>query len=125
MLQIGSKDITVNKDGEKKVITTDVAPFIFKNYTMIPLRGLLEQMGASINWIAYDQKIEVITEGEDLMLFQIEEDRVYINDTRYNAQVAPIIKDGRTFIPLRFVSENMGYKVAWDGATQTITISYE
>ncbi|MBQ2942690.1 MAG: discoidin domain-containing protein [Clostridia bacterium] len=125
VLQIGSKDITVNKNGEKKVITTDVAPFIFKNYTMIPLRGLLEQMGASINWIEYDQKIEVITESEDLMLFQIEDDRVYINDTRYNAQVAPIIKDGRTFIPLRFVSENMGYKVAWDGATQTITISYE
>ena len=125
VLQIGSKDITVNKDGEKKVITTDVAPFIFKNYTMIPLRGLLEQMGASINWIEYDQRIEVITEGEDLMVFQIEDDRVYINDTRYNAQVAPIIKDGRTFIPLRFVSENMGYKVAWDGETQTITISYE
>ena len=125
VLQIGSKDIIVNKDGEKKIVTTDVAPFIYKNYTMIPLRGLLEQMGASINWIEYDQKIEVITEREDLMLFQIEDDRVYINDTRYNAQVAPIIKEGRTFIPLRFVSENMGYKVAWDGATQTITISNE
>ncbi len=125
VLQIGSKDIIVNKDGETKTVTTDVAPFIFKNYTMIPLRGLLEQMGASINWIEYDQKIEVITDKNDLMLFQIEDDRVYVNDTRYNAQVAPIIQDGRTFIPLRFVSENMGYKVAWDGATQTITISYE
>ena len=80
-------------------------------------------MGASINWIAYDQKIEVITDSGSYMLFQIEEDRVYIDDTRYNAQVAPIIKDGRTYIPLRFVSENMGYNVAWDGETRTITIS--
>ena len=57
------------------------------------------------------------------MLFQIENDRVYINDVRFNAQVAPIIKDGRTYIPLRFVSEHLGYNVGWDGETRTITIS--
>lgn len=123
VLKIDSKDIIATKEGKTETITTDAAPFIFKNYTMIPLRGLLEQMGASVNWVAYDQKIEVFTENNDYMLFQIENDRVYINDVRFNAQVAPIIKDGRTYIPLRFVSEHLGYNVGWDGETRTITIS--
>lgn len=121
-LKIGSKDISVKKHGEESVVTTDVAPFIYRGSTMIPLRGLLEQMGADINWVAYNQTIEVFTEREDFMLFQVEEDEVFINDVRFNTPVAPMIKDGRTFIPLRFVSENMGYNVSWNGETQEITI---
>ncbi len=123
VLKIGSKDIKVKKNGVENVVATDVAPFIHRDYTLIPLRGLLEQMGAKVNWIDYDQKIEVVTEDGTYMIFQIEEDRVYINNIRYNTPVAPIIKDGRTFIPLRFVSENMGYNVGWDGSIQEITIT--
>ncbi len=122
-LTIGSKDIMVRRYGEDSVVTTDVAPFIYKGSTMIPLRGLLEQMGADINWVPFNQKIEVFTEREDFMEFQIEEYNVYINEVRYNTPVAPMIKDGRTFIPLRFVSENMGYNVSWNGKTKEITIT--
>lgn len=41
---------------------------------------------------------------------------------RYTLTVAPKIKDSRTFIPLRFVSEHMGYEVTWNGDTREITI---
>jgi hypothetical protein len=40
-----------------------------------------------------------------------------------NLDVAPIIKDSRTFVPLRFITEVMGYKVDWDATTKTITIT--
>ncbi len=123
VLKIGSNEIKVEKGGETKTVTMDVAPFIASGSTMIPLRGLLEEMGADINWVAYDQKIEVFSEIQDFMVFQIENNRVYINDVRYSTPVAPMIKDSRTFIPLRFVSENLGYKVAWNGETQEITIT--
>lgn len=122
VLKIGSPEIKVNKFGQEYSVKTDVAPFIYRGSTMIPLRGLLEQMEAEINWVPYNQKIEVFTEREDFMEFQIEEYNVYINDIRYNTPVAPMIKEGRTFIPLRFVSENMGYDVSWNGETQEITI---
>ncbi len=123
ILKIGSNEIKVEKGGVSKTVTMDVAPFIASGSTMIPLRGLLEEMGADINWVAYDQKIEVFSQIQDYMVFQIENNRVYINDVRYNSPVAPMIKDSRTFIPLRFVSENLGYKVSWNGATQEITIT--
>ena len=88
---------------------------------MIPLRGLFEVMGASVSWNGDEEKIGV-TSGETSMLFQIENTRVIVNDVRYGVIVAPRIVNSRTFIPLRFVSENLGYKVSWNGATQTITI---
>lgn len=37
--------------------------------------------------------------------------------------VYPLAKSGRTLIPLRFVAENFGAKVGWDGRTSTVTIA--
>ena len=53
---------------------------------------------------------------------------VYVKDPKYgNIKYTllnfPVITDNRTFIPVRFVSEQLGYKVAWDGEAQTITIT--
>ncbi|MDO5479181.1 MAG: copper amine oxidase N-terminal domain-containing protein [Clostridia bacterium] len=41
----------------------------------------------------------------------------------YTLLTYPVIKDSRTFIPLRFVSEQLGYNVEWIGETQTIKIT--
>ncbi|MCX6085338.1 MAG: copper amine oxidase N-terminal domain-containing protein, partial [Caldiserica bacterium] len=42
-----------------------------------------------------------------------------------NANVVPEIINGRTMLPVRFVSENLGCSVLWADATRTITITYE
>ncbi len=41
-----------------------------------------------------------------------------------NSKVVPEIINGRTYLPLRFISENLGASVDWDAKTQTITIYY-
>jgi hypothetical protein len=46
-----------------------------------------------------------------------------INGKAYKIDVTPLIKDSRTFVPLRFISEAFGYQVNWDAKTQTVTIS--
>jgi hypothetical protein len=55
-------------------------------------------------------------------------DLCYVTDSkygrvRYTLDVPPIIKDGRTFIPVRFVTEQLGYNVSWDGETKTVKIT--
>lgn len=119
-LVIGQKEIEVTKNGEKKTVTIDVAPFIVNGTTMLPLRGLFEEMGAVITWVPENKKI--LVSGDTDMEFQVENNRVFVGGIRYTCIVAPRIVESRTFIPLRFISEHMGYKVSWDGATQTITI---
>ncbi|MBQ2940797.1 MAG: discoidin domain-containing protein [Clostridia bacterium] len=127
VLKIGSKDITYkNADGEGTK-TIDVAPYIVNGSTLIPLRGLLELMGAEITWDGNTQKIG-LDNGIYEMTLQICNKLVYVKDPKYgNIKYTllnfPVITDNRTFIPVRFVSEQLGYKVAWDGESQTITIT--
>ena len=121
-LTVGDNKVKVKKDGEEKTLELDTAPFIYDGSTMIPLRGLMEEMGMGVEWEGKFQKIRVYDDSTDMELF-IEDDRAFINSERYNVSVAPMIKDSRTFIPLRFMSEQMGYNVYWDGDKKEIKIS--
>ena len=46
-----------------------------------------------------------------------------ISKTLEKYGVAPVIIDGRTFVPVRFVADELGATVAWDDATKTVTIT--
>ena len=134
VLTIGKNEILAEKAGETYTVTSDVAPFIKSNITFIPLRVLLEQMGATITWDGEKQEIGITKEdgkGKITITMRIWDDRVFVSDgdpnkydtVRYTLIAPPRIYDGRTFIPLRFVSENLGYKVEWNGETREITIT--
>ncbi len=129
VLKIGSPVIEVTKGTETKNVTLDVSPFIDEGYTLIPLRGLLAEMGASIEWIDKNQSI-IVQNSLMKIEFQIWNNIVYVTGgrygtVRYTLNQEPRIVDSRTFIPLRFCSEHLGYTVLWDGAAQTITITKE
>ncbi len=122
-LKIGSDSI-VHKDGELKL---DTAPFIADGTTFIPIRGLLELMDAEIAWDGEVQGI-TIKKGLTEIYMQIQNRNVYVTTVRsgkerYSLIAAPRIKDSRTFIPVRFISEHLGYNVSWNGETQEITIT--
>ncbi len=127
ILKIGSKEIAYEKGTDKGVKEIDVAPFITNGSTMIPLRGLIEEMGGKITWDGETQTIGV-DNGKYKITLQICNHLVYVEDpvygsVRYTLLNYPIISENRTFIPVRFVSEQLGYNVLWDGATGTVTIS--
>lgn len=126
VMQIGSKTIKSIKGKTENVKELDVAPYIVNGSTMIPLRGLLEEMGALITWNGENETI-TIDNGQNIITLQIWNYLVYVEGTRYGTLRytllnPPIISESRTFIPIRFISEQLGYKVTWDGQTQTITI---
>ncbi len=126
VLTVDKKEITVKKAGVEKTVTTDVAPYIVSGSTLIPLRGLLEEMGAEVLWEDEEQKVTIKKDGKVIHI-QIWNNLVTIDGTkygtvRYTLPQYPRIRDGRTFIPLRFVSEHLGYNVTWNGETREITI---
>ena len=130
VLKIGSPEIEITKGGKTYIKTMDVAPFITaKGQTMIPLRGLVEEMGMEIEWIAETQEI-ILSKGIRKINLQIRNKLVKVEgtpygDVTYTLYSPPKIKDSRTFVPVRFLSEQMGYTVNWDGETQTVTIEKE
>ena len=47
----------------------------------------------------------------------------YVNGAVKTLDAAPVIRKDRTMLPVRFVAENLGAAVAWDGATGTATLT--
>lgn len=128
VLVIGKPEIRKITGGNEETVALDVAPYITSaGSTLIPLRGLLEEMGVTVDWDGDTQTIHLTKNTMDITM-QIQNKLVYVEDARYGTIMytlssAPRIRDSRTFVPVRFLSEQLGYTVGWDGATQTITIT--
>ncbi len=122
-LVIGKNEI-IHKNGTQ---TIDVAPYIENGTTLIPLRGLLELMGASIEWNGDNRSITVTKDDMKILLY-IDLKNVFVTTAKdgevmYTLYAAPGILNSRTFVPVRFVSEQLGYNVTWISETQTILIT--
>jgi len=119
----GSKDITVKVDG-KTIDFPDARPFIDtqSNRTMIPVRFVAENLGCKVDWnselrVVYIQKNDTLIELKIGVLEAIVGGKVISLDAK------AVIKENRTFVPLRFVSEALGANVEWNGDTRTVYIT--
>lgn len=86
---------------------------VVNNSTFIPLRGVLENMGASLSW---DGKLQTVTIQKDSTTIKlvIGSKRVLVNGKAQSLSVAPFLEKGYTFVPLRFISETLGANVTWN-----------
>jgi N-acetylmuramoyl-L-alanine amidase len=125
---LADDEITVNLDG--KAIPFDVAPIIENDRTLVPLRAIFEALGAQVDWDGTTQTV-ISVKGDRTCVFQIANSNMFVTTTiGQNASVetktldVPAkIKDDRTLIPLRAVSEAYSCNVDWDGATRTVNIT--
>ncbi|KNY29265.1 copper amine oxidase-like domain-containing protein [Pseudobacteroides cellulosolvens ATCC 35603 = DSM 2933] len=101
----------------------DVIPFLDKNNrTQVPVRFVAEALGGSVKWISDTQTV-VIEKNGDTILFKINENAYSINGKKVSVDSSSTLKDSRTFVPLRFVSEALGATVKWNATTNTVEIS--
>jgi len=96
--------------------------------TVVPIRAIVEALGGTIEWDGTERKVTIHFNGTTVELW-IDNPKAKVNGvTKWidgnNHNVKPIIINGRTMLPLRFVAESLGCKVDWDSATRTITITY-
>lgn len=120
MLTIGKKEIISNG----KISLMDTAPFIDKasSRTLVPIRFVSEIFGFEVSWNSETKEVTIKSESKTIIL-KIGSKTAYVDGKPFEIDVAPVIKDSRTFVPLRFISEVLGFNVDWDGTTQTIKIS--
>ena len=128
VLDVDNNKVTVTKglDTYEKELDTELYMYPAKGTAMIPLFGLIEEMGGEIEWIGDTQEINIgAASGRVEMQVQrktIVAEHPNYGMIRYTLDVAPKIKDSKVYIPLRFVSEHLGYDVSWNGETREITI---
>lgn len=99
----------------------DVSPVIENERTLVPLRAIFESLGAEVAWDEYTQTITAV-KGTNTIRIQIGNITAQKNNEPIELDVPAKIINGRTLVPLRFVSEALGADVKWEGSSQTITI---
>ena len=121
-----ASEITV-KINDKDVIF-DVSPIIMNERTMVPMRAIFEDLGCEVEWLSQSQTV-IATQNSKIIALQIGSNRIISTDvetnqtTVYESDVAPVIHNERTMIPVRVISEILGYKVDWESQTQEVIIS--
>lgn len=113
-------DVSLKVNG--KILKTDVPPKIINSRTMIPARALFEEIGGTVTW---DQTNYVVTinYNDQVIKLTINSKTALVNGTQKTLDVPAQIVNSRTLIPLRFVSENLGFTVDYDSKTRTAIVN--
>lgn len=119
-LQVGNRTATVN--GQATVL--DVAPSLVQERTVVPFRFIGEALGADIVWVGEERKIIMVLGQRELVLW-IDRNHAVLNGRELALDVPPAIVDGRTVVPLRFVSTALGADIVFDPADMSIIITQE
>ena len=87
---------------------------------MVPLRFISEALGEKVDWNG-DTKTVII--GDNKATLKIGSNEINTAEKKITIDSPAVIKNSRTFVPLRAISEILGAKVEWNGETRTVSIT--
>lgn len=117
-LRIGETTATVNG----KPATLDVPAELLDGSTMVPFRFLGQALGARVGW-NQAAHTAIYQMGSTRVLVVVGAGTALVSGRTVALAVPATVVQGRTLVPLRFVSEALGAQVGWDQATQTVTVT--
>lgn len=106
----------------KAIEFTDQEPVIIDNRTLIPVRDVLEAMGAEVDWLAEERAV-VAMRDMNTVIIRINDSNIISNGVPAAIDVPAQIINSRTMLPARAVVEALGGSVDWDGAAQKVIIT--
>jgi hypothetical protein len=119
VLTIGSDIVTV----DDQATSIDAAPEIVAGRTFVPIRFIAETFGSTVGWIPATKSVTIVL-GTTTIGLQIGNKTALIKGKIIVLEAAPYIKNSRTMVPLRVITESFGGDVAWDPINHIITITY-
>ncbi|QST02080.1 peptidoglycan DD-metalloendopeptidase family protein (plasmid) [Pontibacillus sp. ALD_SL1] len=121
LLMESASAILVKVDN-KSVEFPDQKPYVnADNRTMVPVRFISEGLGYDVKWDS-KAKVVTVTNKERVMKLTINNKQYTINNKVSEMDTKPTLVGGRTFVPIRFVSEGFQSKVSYDAKTKEISI---
>lgn len=121
-LTIGSSTMSVN--GTATTIDAEGSrATLYKGYTMLPLRSVVENMGGTVSWNAANQQITMKYNGSTVSM-TLQSKTAYANGVAKSMSVAPFTDNGRTYVWLRSLEFFPGVTVDWRADTRQATVVY-
>jgi len=107
-------------------ITMDVAPYIKDGRTFLPIAYVAQALGIdvekNITWDATNQTVTLM-KGDKVLQLKVGSTTMLVNGAAITMDAAPEINNSRTCLPVALVAKAFGQTIAWDAATQTVTIN--
>lgn len=104
------------------IIVNDVAPVALNNRTMLPIRFVVENLSGTVDWNAETRTVTINKDGINIKI-TIDDNIAYVNGEAVELDVAAFAENNRTYLPLRFVAENLNANVEWVPATKSVVIT--
>lgn len=118
---LGDKVLMINGEA----VESECAPYtVGEGVTLVPVRIITEAFGAKVDWEEATQTVTLTYQDVTIQLV-IGSGTALVNGNEVELLAPPEINQDRTMVPLRFISENFGADVGWDGSTDRITIVKE
>ena len=112
----------LEQDGVEQPL--EAAPYLTAGgRTMVPLRAVGEALGAQFVWDGAARQVTYKRDGTEIVL-TLGSMEILVNGERREIDAAPQSAAGRTFVPLRVVTENLGFALKWDNAAKQATLLY-
>ena len=120
LIKMKINDVNYSINGESKKM--DAKPFIKNNRTLVPLRFVVEALGGEVNWDGENRLVSVNSNGKNIEL-KIDSPIIKIDGKDVKIDQAAIIKGDRTYVPIRFIAENLDMVVNYINESREIEIS--
>lgn len=114
---LDKREVLVNKEK----ISLDQAPIVVDGRTLLPVRHITELIGGQIDWIQEERKVQV-RNNHKVHEFWLDDNFMSENGLRKDLDVKPLLRNGRTMLPLRAIAEAYGLYIEYDAATRMIKI---
>ena len=116
---VGSKEYTV--DGATK--TMDAEAYVQNDRTMVPVRYLSEAFGIAPENVLFSNGVVTVIAGEKVVQLKVNSNELIMNGTTITMDAKAEVKEGRTYVPMKFIAAALGVTSSWDSATKTATFS--
>lgn len=121
LIKMKINDLNYTVNGEKKKM--DAKPFISNSRTLVPLRFIIEAIGGDVQWDGDNRLVTVNSHGKNILL-PIDSKTIKVDGKDIAIDQAAIIKGDRTYVPIRFIAENLEMNVNYIHESREIEISY-
>jgi len=118
---LAASDITLIING--RAVRSDVPPLLVDGYTLVPIRVVSENLGASVDW-NQEAKVVTINSASTRIVLTVGRTTATVDGSPVTLGVPARLVSGRTLVPLRFVSQALGASVSWDQARRQVTILF-
>ncbi|OAX49901.1 stalk domain-containing protein [Paenibacillus sp. AD87] len=97
------------------------APTMVNNRVLLPISNLIKEFGGNTTWDGSEKKVTINLHSKKVVLI-LDSRKAFVDGEQVELDVAPTTLDGRTMVPLRFVSDNLGLQLIWDQKNQIIAL---